>query len=163
MAPVTAAWPEPAPWEAPATTSTSSVDGSRFLTKRTLKFAIPCLVLALALVASGIYGFTTHNKLNSTKSTLAKTRTDLIGANSELHLAQGQAADLNSQLGDTKDRLSASQHRVDLQADQIQNLRTCLDGITTAIVRAGNGDTAGAFSVLDSVKPACRAAQSAIS
>ena len=164
VAPVTTAWPdpEPAPWETPAVTSP---DGGRsgFFAKRTLVFAIPCVVLALALVGSGIYGYTTHNTLNSTKSTLARTRTDLIDANSELHLAQAKADDLNGQLGDTKDRLSASQHRVDLQADQIQNLRTCLDGITTAIVRAGNGDEAGAFSVLDSVKPACQAAQSAIS
>ena len=111
----------------------------------------------------------THHKLVSARQSLATTQTAVATTRSQLASTTSQRDQLQSQLADARTRLdgvrgslATAQNRVNLQASEMSQLKTCLDGFSNALQADLYGDYSAGLSALQSVETACRAAQNAV-
>jgi hypothetical protein len=107
----------------------------------------------------------TRSQLNSTHHRLASTRSDLTRTNSRLTSANADKAQLTTQLASTQQELtgvrgslSDTQNQLNLQAGQLEIVKTCLSGFATALDADLNGDYSSGLAALQSVESACREA-----
>jgi len=103
----------------------------------------------------------TESQLASTRAKLGATTRDLAGRTTERDALQSQLNDVNTQLQGVRGTLSDTQNRVSLQAGQISSLKSCLNGVSTALSDAAYGDYSGAVGALDAVQISCRDAKNA--
>jgi hypothetical protein len=104
-------------------------------------------------------------ELNQTKDALAASeqasegmKLELTGKVIETQKTAEELAATKQEASGVRQSLADSQKRVDLQANQISVLKTCLDGIARADYEAAHGSYDVAVSILNSVQPACRKA-----
>ena len=124
--------------------------------------AAAAAVLLLGLVLGVLNSVGTHRRLDDTREDLTATQRTLDATKAELATRTTERDDLRTkltaaenELGGTKQSLSETRTRVDAQAGQIDTLKTCLDGVLTALA----AETAEeAVRVLDSIENACERA-----
>jgi chromosome segregation ATPase len=135
------------------------------------------VVMALALITAGVMrDVGTRDRLAKTRHALEATRVDLkstkallASAQSELSSTQSQLTsrtgerdqlkkDLDAKIAElsgVRGTLNQSENRVNIQAGQIETLKSCLNGVTNALVYAANSDYVSAVASLESVKVSC--------
>lgn len=129
--------------------------------------------LALALVVAGVFvDLQVRNKLHrtetqlaatqetltQTKSSLASTQTTLDSTEQKLTDTETERDQLQTALQGVRGSLNQAQGRLELQAGQIDTLRTCLTGVATALDDVLRVDYAGAVGALQSVQIPCQSA-----
>jgi hypothetical protein len=100
----------------------------------------------------------TTKELTSTKHTLAGTQRDLTARTTALNLARGELADANQQLTGVRQTLADSKAQVNLQAGQISQLRTCINGIASGLQLAATGQFDAGLAAINAVQSACTGA-----
>jgi len=143
---------------------------------------VVAILALLAVTTLHIVG--THDRLNRTRDTLAATESDLSDTRDELDVtsekltstedelstrtternkARADLADAEAELGATTSALNDARGKVDLQASQIEDLRTCLVGVMDALLYVADGFYMAAVDALDAVQFECdRAAKSVV-
>jgi hypothetical protein len=171
--------PDPAP-EPPlyANYATQRVRSNPVTPARAVAGGIVVVVLvAVAVLATGWRSSSSELKasntqlaaakaqLNQTKDALAASeqasegmKLELTGKVIETQKTAEELAATKQEASGVRQSLADSQKRVDLQANQISVLKTCLDGIARADYEAAHGSYDVAVSILNSVQPACRKA-----
>lgn len=137
-------------------------------------------VVLLAAVTGASYAYQqTVNDLETTRAELGSTRDELDTTNSTLAETEDSLTDSRSELADTSNQLQQAQtrlrsarrnlsglqgslnnaqDRLDLQANQIETLKSCLDGVTTAMSYAAYSNYGAAIAALDAVEVSCNRA-----
>lgn len=107
----------------------------------------------------------TERQLDTTRSTLADTQESLASSNDELDKITGELQQTTNRLRAARRELSGlegslnnAQNRLDLQANQIETLRTCLDGVTSALSYVAYSNYSAAIAALDAVEISCNRA-----
>lgn len=90
----------------------------------------------------------TRGELDTTKKTLASTTSERDAVRSELDAKLAELAGLRGSLGD-------AQNRLNLQAGQIETLKSCLNGVSEALGYAAYEDYRSAVAALDAVEVSC--------
>jgi hypothetical protein len=100
--------------------------------------------------------------LKSTKASLTTTRSELTTRTSELTSRTAERDGLKkeldariAELAGVRGTLSQSENRVNIQAGQIETLKSCLNGVTNALVYAADSDYVSAVASLESVQVSC--------
>lgn len=91
---------------------------------------------------------TTWAELDTTKEALASSTSERDAVRSELDATLAELAGLRGSLGDAQDRLN-------LQAGQIETLKSCLNGVSEALGHAAYDDYRSAVAALDAVEVSC--------
>jgi hypothetical protein len=99
---------------------------------------------------------------SSTEATLTTTEADLTTRAGERDVAQSALAKAQADLATTQAGLSSSQARVSGQANQIVNLRACLDGVLDSLVYFADERYTAAIAALDAIEIPCRNARSSL-
>jgi hypothetical protein len=139
-------------------------------------------VLAVALVVAALLVWNdaqTHNHLTATSRRLVSTRSSLVGATADLSRTQSRLATTQTQLDSSdadleqtkkslatakqqlsgvSNSLSDAKSRLNIESSQIETLKSCLNGVTTALSDVAYGDVTSAVSALDAVQVSCDAA-----
>ena len=121
-------------------------------------------VLAVAVVgALGVNDVSTHHKLASTRAELATTQRDLAAARAkiaditkQLDASKADLASTKSQLDAKTTELSGVRNSLNYANGQIDDLKTCLQGVLQADSYAADGDYTSALAALDAVMPVCQ-------
>lgn len=92
-------------------------------------------------------------KLSASEASLAKARTDLRSQIAKLQASQRELAGVRGTLGE-------AESRIDLQAGQIETLKSCLTGVSSALYYAGQYDGSAAVAALEAVEVSCDKAYS---
>lgn len=139
---------------------------------------VAVLVLGLAGLAGYEYQQTsneldaTHAELVATKQQLDTTSATLVETEESLEESQSELSETTDQLQDTEARLRTArrelsglegslenaQDRLDLQANQIETLKICLEGVTNAMGYAAYSDYGAAIASLEAVEVSCQRA-----
>lgn len=178
----TSQWPPvtvPTPPEPAATPPTVNPPARRGITARRVVGALTVLVL---LVLAGVAGYvhqqtradlaraadqlagtraelaTTRTDLADTETTLEETKTDLDATQTELDGTQDELRDARRRLTGLQGTLSDAQDRLDLQANDIETLKSCLTGVSTSLGYAAGSDYSAAIAALDAVQVSCERA-----
>lgn len=139
---------------------------------------VACALLALGVVIHlGTRTRLTHTRdelastsatLTSTKSTLQKTNHELSTTaealttrTSERDRLQARLDETNTKLAGVQQTLTDAQNRVNLQAGQIDALKSCLAGVTNALEYVSYGDYGSAVASLEAVEVSCDTAANA--
>ena len=94
-------------------------------------------------------------ELVETSDALDDTRRILTSTEDDLEISEGDLERVRSELRRTEGSLSSAQSRMDLQANQIATLRTCLDGVSNALSYAAYSQYGQAVAELNAVEVAC--------
>jgi hypothetical protein len=146
--------------------------------RRAMRIASAGALVAL-VAATALLGWTTHSRgadLASTRHQLASTKTRLASTSAalasskntvqsdedEITSLDAQITKLNNQISNARTQLKGTRNTVDLQSQQISNLRTCLNGVSTALSDAASGFLDFAVSDLQGVSGACQAADNGL-
>jgi hypothetical protein len=105
---------------------------------------------------------TTRAHLASTSSALASSKDEVQSQDDEIASLNAQIAKVDKQISNARTQLRGTRNTVDLQSTQIANLRTCLDGVSTALSDAADGFLEFALSDLQGVSGACQAANNGL-
>jgi len=97
----------------------------------------------------------TQHDLDDTTTLLNRTDSALEGANEKLRAEQELRQNTQADLEGVKGSLADADSKVNAQAGQIDTLKTCLTGVSTALRAAARDDYDAAIAALDSVQPAC--------
>jgi hypothetical protein len=163
--------PVPVPAERPR-------GGRRSRLALTLYALAAVLLLALIAVAGYVYQ-QTRNDLANTRAELAATQAELDTTVATLSETERSLADSRDELADTAGQLQQTrsrlrtaqrelaglegslenaQDRLDLQANQIETLKSCLDGVTNAMGYAAYSNYGAAIASLEAVEVSCNRA-----
>lgn len=153
--------------------------GRRRLTDRT-RVSAGVAAVSVVILALASFGYLTQRHLGQTRDALAKTRATLAASQSDLTDANSMIADLNSQvlalqedlkgarqeakqtqsqLDETKQTLDGARDTVTIQESKITDLKTCLDGVTNALVDLADGYIQSAIGGLQAVSGPCKRAR----
>jgi hypothetical protein len=94
---------------------------------------------------------TSQRSLDDTKAGLVATTGDLQDSEQKLRAARQQLKGLHGSLENAQDRL-------DLQANQIETLKTCLNGVSSALSYVAYSDYSAAIAALNAVEVSCNRA-----
>jgi hypothetical protein len=100
----------------------------------------------------------THGRLASTRGELTRTKSRLGSANADRAQLTTQLASTQQELAGVRGNLSDTQNQLNLQAGQLEIVKTCLSGFATALDADLNGDYSSGLAALQSVESACREA-----
>lgn len=124
-----------------------------------------CLGLVLSLVTAASHDRSARMALKGSVERLARTEVQLLEASTELRLSRSEAKGLKKDLRQATlqlDRASASieraGRRVELQAGQIDVLRRCLKGVSSALNYVAMSDYYSAYAALVEVESVCQRA-----
>lgn len=141
---------------------------------------LTALALAAGLTVLGVNDLQTHHRLHHTQLDLAATQSSLWLVRNDLSDVRSKLINSQTQLGVTLTSLRASEKklaadeqelqglrnslsdakgRVTVQSGQIETLKSCLNGVSIALVDAANLDYASALAALDAVQVSCDAAK----
>lgn len=143
---------------------------------------IALLAVALLILAggAGYWQKRTSDDLEATRQALSQTETDLASTSKslaqttrrlnskqmQLDAKTSELADVQTQLGQAQRQLSGvqgslnkAQDRLDLQANQIETLKSCLNGVSSSLSYAAQNDYTSALAALDAVQVSCQRAQ----
>jgi septal ring factor EnvC (AmiA/AmiB activator) len=98
---------------------------------------------------------TTQRELAGTQGRLASTESELSARTKERDDLRAQVDTKNSELVGVRGSLTAAEGRVNLQASHIETLKSCLNGVSEALVHAARGDYSAALAALRSVEVSC--------
>jgi hypothetical protein len=147
-------------------------------------FVVGAVVVAVALLSTGVWYHldvrtgltrslaTTRSRLTSTSARLARsdadlatTRADLVKRTAERDAARSSAAQLQkvkqalqNRIKGLRGSLQNSRQQVELQAGQIEVLKTCLGGVSVALTDVLQEDYLGAADALTAVQDQCNSA-----
>lgn len=130
------------------------------------------LLLVGGVTAGGWMYFDTRRELRVTAEALERTQRELTAAAEALEDTRSQLAtvrdekealrreyqDLRLELRGVRGSLSEAQHRLELQAGQIADLKACLNGVSLALDNVLSGDYWAAASALTAVESSCQVA-----
>lgn len=100
----------------------------------------------------------TTASLDQTRGQLDQARAKLSDTTGRLRTAQGKLRDTRQEAAGLQGSLDSAQDRLDLQANQIDTLKSCLSGVVTSMGYAGQGDYGAAIAALDAVEISCQRA-----
>jgi len=100
----------------------------------------------------------TEATLAQTEDTLADTRSTLAQRTRERDSFRNKYNDTRTELKGVKNSLTKARNRIELQAGQIDILKTCLDGVAGALIYVSYGDYYSASAALDAVRVSCNRA-----
>lgn len=150
--------------------------------RRTARIAALVAMLTVLLALAGLAGYwqyRTSSELDATRVTLAQTRTDLGSTRQQLAESESQLGATRDELRITADELSSAQdelavkidrlaglrgtldnanNRLDLQANQIETLKSCLNGVGEALGHIVYSDYYSAAAALSAVEVSCERA-----
>lgn len=101
---------------------------------------------------------TTEATLQDTEDTLSETRATLATRTKERDSFKARYNDTLRELKGMKRSLTNARNRIELQAGQIDILKTCLNGVAEALVYVAYGDYYSASAALDAVSVSCNRA-----
>jgi len=107
----------------------------------------------------------TQHSLETTKANLATTQQSLDDAEADLVVTTGDLRDTEKKLRAARQELKGlhgslenAQDRLDLQANQIETLKTCLNGVSSALSYVAYNDYTAAIAALNAVEVSCNRA-----
>jgi hypothetical protein len=103
----------------------------------------------------------TINDLNGTRSRLTTTQTDLSTRTRQRDKFHAELDAANVELAGVNSTLDDAQNRVNLQANQIEALKSCLLGVSDALGYAAYEEYASAVAALEAVSVSCDTANKA--
>jgi hypothetical protein len=124
------------------------------------------ILLIVALLSSAAFAYsglrsdlrTTEGDLASNKKQLAVTQGDLKSMTSERDGLKTQLSSANNELTGVKTTLTDAQNKVELQSGQIDTLKSCLNGVTSALIYIAEGYFEVAIGALNAVSVSCESA-----
>jgi hypothetical protein len=154
------------------------VDQAPPTTDRTRSWARLAVVgVGLLLLVGGIGALLRHDlqqgdKLNATRAELASTSAELAGTKKDLQTRSqelrstqkerdGLKAELSAkttELAGVRGTLTSAESKLNLQAGQIATLKSCLNGVTSALGYAAQGYYSAAIGALEGVSVSCESA-----
>jgi uncharacterized protein HemX len=166
-APVTAVTPT-APVSAPPVPKRSSSWRER---GPFIAAGVAALALVVVLVAAYLPA---RSKLSDTRGELRRAQAELTAANKKAEQAANDLTtrtaerdalqlkydDVAGQLNGAQSSLASSQDRIANQAGQIDVLKSCLNGVATALSYIAEDDYISAGAALDAVEVSCETAES---
>ena len=99
-----------------------------------------------------------EDKVADLTKDLAAKQSELTAKLAELESARGTIAAKDQELAGVRGSLSNVERRVELQAGQIETLKSCLNGVTLALIHAANFDYRSAVAALEAVEVSCQRA-----
>lgn len=166
-------WVPPSPQAEPAPQPESGKP------RRATMYVAACMLLLLALGMLGYDYQRTVGDLEETQANLSTTEGQLVSTADELNETERSLSDSRSQLAAVRNdlertaqklrsarrdmtglegTLDSAQDRLDLQANQIQTLQTCLQGVSNALTYVSYSDFGAALAALNAVEVSCQAA-----
>lgn len=100
----------------------------------------------------------TNGKFTETHGELSTTQAELSSAVDDLQVTKSRLADKLRELSGLRGSLDGAQERLDLQANQIGTLQSCLNGVTDAMSYAAYSDYGAAIAALEAVEVSCNKA-----
>jgi chromosome segregation ATPase len=120
---------------------------------------------AKALTATRTNLAVTATNLKISDTSLADTKTQLSAetklrkeTEDELDGVQDKLSGVRGELDGVQGTLADADSKLNLQAGQIENLKTCLQGVSTALSAVADSDYTSALAALDAVESSCNAA-----
>jgi len=154
----------------PPTTGESPHTGTRrWLTGRRLVRGMAALVGAGLLTAGTLLHFDTRQSLDRSQQSLAATQHRLDETSAKLRASEASLGRVKAELAsETKRRqgterelagvrgsLNDANDKMNLQASQIETLKSCLNGVSLALHHAAYADYSAALAALDAVQVSC--------
>jgi peptidoglycan hydrolase CwlO-like protein len=167
-APPIAAWVE--------TTSTKANSSGRRSRAKTIALTVAILLIVGLAGSLGYLQQRTSDQLRKTDSQLSATSQQLANRSAELESTTDELQASNSELTRTASALQSARqdlkqtrkqlsgiqgtldttrHQLDLQANQIETLKSCLNGVSSALSYAAYSDYGAALAALDAVQVSC--------
>lgn len=146
---------------------------------RLLTYVLGTLVLVVLATAAGFWQFETQQKLDAARADLATTRQALQATVATLGETEDQLSSTQLELDDTTADLEATEtkmratqrrltgvrgslddaeNRLDLQANQIETLKSCLNGVSDALIYVAYNNFNAALAALEAVEISCQRA-----
>lgn len=97
----------------------------------------------------------TTTNLDATTAKLATSDAALAATTTERNTLKGELDAKAAELGGVKGTLTDAQSRIDLQAGQIETLKSCLNGVSNALSYAADDDFISALAALRAVEVSC--------
>ncbi len=101
---------------------------------------------------------TTRTQLATTTADLSSTKLDLTSTKAALEKANSDLSAKEQELSGVRNSLSDAHNQLTMQAGQIETLKSCLNGVVTALSDVADDDYYGAASALNAVQVSCQSA-----
>jgi archaellum component FlaF (FlaF/FlaG flagellin family) len=102
---------------------------------------------------------TTAHQLSQTKVTLSSTQKDLQQSVTDLNATKARLTSTQSQIQALQQQISGQRTTIANDQQEINDLGTCLDGVSTALADFSDGYPDEAMSALESVGTVCQKAE----